>query len=240
MNRSRRAIWLVAAAAGGGVLCLAVALFRLPRPGVASPVPPAAGLRLGPARGGAGDPLFEEEASLRDPTPLFLPTEWNSSEKEIREDKGEAAFAPYEPKPVFNPDKLGLNLPPVVAVPAGPAEALEQNPPGHPFLGMGREEDRVPALAPRSVFVAITVVGNGTRVFSQPVAGLASGLADFPPGEGAWEFLAAVDAAGLVGPLVETVRSGTPADDYFVDYLTETLRVGLRLSPGFYRISVGP
>jgi hypothetical protein len=48
------------------------------------------------------------------------------------------------------------------------------------------------------------------------------------------------DAAGLVGPLVPTIRSGTAADAYFLKYLTESLRVGERLSPGFYRISVGP
>ena len=55
------------------------------------------------------------------------------------------------------------------------------------------------------------------------------------------EFIAAVDTAGLVGPLVPTVRStDADVDDYFGRYLAETLRVGQRLAPGFYRISVGP
>jgi len=53
--------------------------------------------------------------------------------------------------------------------------------------------------------------------------------------------MAAVDPAGLVGPVVPTVRSGvSEVDDYFARYLEETLRVGQRLAPGFYRISVGP
>jgi hypothetical protein len=55
------------------------------------------------------------------------------------------------------------------------------------------------------------------------------------------EFVAAVDAAGLVGPLVPTARSGVDEiDAYFGHYLADTLRVGQRLSPGFYRIVVGP
>jgi len=39
---------------------------------------------------------------------------------------------------------------------------------------------------------------------------------------------------------VQTLRSGTDADGYFLKYLTESLRVGERLSPGFYHISIGP
>ena len=41
------------------------------------------------------------------------------------------------------------------------------------------------------------------------------------------EFMAAVDAAGLVGPVVPTTRSGVAeVDAYFSRYLAETLRVG--------------
>jgi hypothetical protein len=55
------------------------------------------------------------------------------------------------------------------------------------------------------------------------------------------EFVAAVDPAGLVGPLVPTVRSGVEeVDNFFQNYLARTLRVGERLAPGFYRICVGP
>ena len=55
------------------------------------------------------------------------------------------------------------------------------------------------------------------------------------------EFIAAVDAAGLVGSVVPTVSSGAgEVDEYFGRYLADTLRVGQRLAPGFYLISVGP
>jgi hypothetical protein len=55
------------------------------------------------------------------------------------------------------------------------------------------------------------------------------------------EFMAAVDASGLVGPLVLTVHSDVAeVDAYFGRYLAETFRIGQRLEPGFYRICVGP
>jgi hypothetical protein len=55
------------------------------------------------------------------------------------------------------------------------------------------------------------------------------------------EFLAAVDPAGLAAPLTLTTRSGVEdVDTYFQNFLAHTLRVGERLAPGFYRISVGP
>ncbi len=55
------------------------------------------------------------------------------------------------------------------------------------------------------------------------------------------EFLAAVDPAGLVGPPVLMLRSdAADVEAYFGRYLADTLRVGQRLSPGFYRICVGP
>jgi hypothetical protein len=73
---------------------------------------------------------------------------------------------------------------------------------------------------------------------------LAQAITGAPPGKGGWapvEFVARVDAAGLVGPLVVTERSGLEeVDVFFANYLARTLRVGERLAPGFYRICVGP
>jgi hypothetical protein len=65
-----------------------------------------------------------------------------------------------------------------------------------------------------------------------------------PPTTKAWqpmEFLAAVDPAGLVGPLVITEDSRVEeVNTYFRKYLAQTYRIGERLPPGFYRIIVGP
>jgi hypothetical protein len=233
-------MWAVAVAAALAALAVATLLVRVP-PHVGRALAPAAStLRLGPTVGSAADPLFSEDAALRDPAPLFLPTKWNASGKEVTREEPVIVFQPYPAKLLFERDQLRLGLEASTQVPARPAEALEDNPPGNPLRGLGRAEDRVPALARRSAFVTIVEAGSGRRVFSQALTDPPAGIADAPPSGGAWEFMAVVDAAGLVGPLVQTLRSGTDADGYFLKYLTESLRVGERLSPGFYHISIGP
>ena len=57
---------------------------------------------------------------------------------------------------------------------------------------------------------------------------------------GPLEFMAAVDAAGLVRPLVATARSGTAADGFFGHPVGGTSGSGNWLPPGFYRVWVGP
>ncbi len=230
----------MAVAAGLAGLVLTVLLFRAPAPAPARPRTARPSLELGPTKGTAGDPLFAEESSLRDPTPLFLPTEWNSEQKEVVLRAPDSIFPPYGAKPMFSDARLRLDLPPAIAVPASPADALSDNPPGHPFLGLGRVDHVILPLLPRGAFVAIVAADSGMRVFSQELTDVPPDLADAPPEGGAWQFMAAVDPAGLVGPLVPTVRSGTSADRYFLDYLREKLRIGERLPPGFYRISIGP
>jgi hypothetical protein len=114
-------------------------------------------------------------------------------------------------------------------------------------LGLGRGETLVVPLPPRGAFVEIVATRTGRRALSaQAMTQVEKLAADArPPGDRPWqpfEFLAAVDPAGLVGPLVIVEpRSGVEeVDRYFQDYLVQTVRVGERLKPGFYRISVGP
>jgi hypothetical protein len=91
----------------------------------------------------------------------------------------------------------------------------------------------------RGAYVEIAEAGSGRTVFGKAVADAHPPASSLP-----WqpmEFMAAVDSAGLVGSVVPTTRSGVDeVDAYFGRYLVDTLRVGQRLAPGFYRISVGP
>jgi hypothetical protein len=123
-------------------------------------------------------------------------------------------------------------------VPASAAAALADDPPGVPLLGFGRTDEPVTPLAARGAFVEVVAAGGGRPVLAEALTAAA------PPADAPWqpmEFMAAVDAAGLVGPLVATVSSGAgPVDAYFRRYLADTVRIGARLAPGFYRISVGP
>jgi hypothetical protein len=178
-----------------------------------------------------------KKTMLFDLTPLFLPTEFNSSRRPYAPPEPGSTFAGFSFKPTFSDSQIDLHLPPPVDVPSSPAEALVGDPPGAPFIGFGRTDIKTEPLAPRAAYVEITDAQSGRDVYSQAVT-------DARPPSPGWrpmEFMAAVDAAGLVGPPVLTVHSEVAeVDAYFGRYLAESLRIGQRLNPGFYRIRVGP
>ena len=198
--------------------------------------PLATGNPLNPAVG-LVDPGVIKRTMLFDLTPLFLPTEFNSSRTPYVPDEPGSAFAGFPFKPTFSDSQIHLHLPPPAEVPSSPAEALVGDPPGAPFIGFGRVDLKTEPLAPRAAYVEITDTGSGRAVFSQPVNDAHPPTSDWKP----MEFMAAVDSAGLVGPPVLTQHSDVAdVDAYFGQYLSDTLRIGQRLNPGFYRVSVGP
>jgi hypothetical protein len=217
-----------------GVVALLVVALMIKVPEPPAPAPTAA-----PQSVGLVDPVVISSTMLRDPTPLFLPTEFNSSRKDYIPKEPGGAFGGFQPEYVFDPQQLVLNLPLPTAIPASPAESLAGDPPGAPFIGFDRADPVVEPLSPRAAYVEVVDAGTGRSVFGTAVTD-----AHPPQTSVAWqpmEFMAAVDPAGLVGPVISTSRSGVDeVDAYFSRYLAETLRVGQRLAPGFYRISVGP
>lgn len=231
--------WTLAGAIAFGGVALVVALFRAPEnpvraPGAFSPVPPV----LVRADNGI-DVAFDEHKILADPTPLFLPTRWNAARTGVARPEPGATFEDYKPTYVAATVEGGLRLdfPNPVTIAATPVEALADAP-GSLLIGIGRSAMTLPPLSERGAFVEIVADGTGQAVFRQAL------LDARPPSGGAWqplEFLAHVNTMGLVGTLALTRRSGVEGvDDYFQRYLVQTLRVGQRLAPGFYRISVGP
>jgi hypothetical protein len=235
-----RGRWATAVAGGALVLLLVVPLFRAPR----APAPMAP--RVKPSVKLDPSPASRDEARFFDPTPLFLPTKnINAAPPDVKWRELGAAFPDYPSKPSFAAAELRLDslaLPKPVVVPARPAEkpgeVLALAAPGALALGFGRTEAPVAPLTARGAHVEIIAAASGRSMLSRDLATAR------PPGDGTWqpvEFLAAVDAAGLVGSLVLTTRSGVEdVDSYFQNYLVRTLRVGERLAPGFYRICVGP
>jgi hypothetical protein len=105
--------------------------------------------------------------------------------------------------------------------------------------GFGRFEIRMNPLAARGGVVEITALHTGQRVEFESLPPGAS-----PPTAKAWaplEFMAVVEPAGLAVPLV--VVEGSRVDEvdvHFKNFLTQTYRIGQRLNPGFYRITVSP
>lgn len=239
LAQNEGARWGIAATcallAGASILMLFQAPKTVDFP-VNSPAMPMVLLRAGEG----SDAAFDERKILADPTPLFLPTPWNAAQKGVPRPEPGAGFGNFSERlrAAESQTALKLNLPSPITVPATPAEALFEGTPGALMSGFGRSATALPVLAPRGAFVEIVAEGNGRVILRQALADAN------PPGESAWEpleFLIAVDAAGLVGAVSITRRSGAEGvDDYFQRYLAQTLRVGQRLAPGFYRISVGP
>jgi hypothetical protein len=180
---------------------------------------------------------MRDEAILFDLAPLFLPTKWNSTQKESpRQEPG--SLDPYPPKYAFGDNELRLPAR-AVTVPATPTEALAAEPGGSSFPGFGRSPGAILPLAARGGFVEVFAASDGKQV-------LAMALRDAnppAPSTGWWrppEFLVAVDPSGLVGPLILTAGSGSgEVDEYYRNYLAENFRLGDRLRPGFYRVSAG-
>ncbi len=237
MNTTGRQHRWIYATLGGVVALLAISqLFR--GPGVTqvktvkSPPRPAAGIQI--------IPLKKNDTVLTDPTPLYLPTEWNAGQNALpantqREPGG--SFQGYPAKLAFAESELKLRLPAPVTVPARPADAVALDRSSQSFLGVGQVDQVVTQLTDRKAFIEIVDSKSGRQLFSQAIG-------DANPPAGAWEpleFLVAVDPMGMVGPPVLTESSRVAAvDAYFQNYLVKTLHAGQRLAPGFYRVSIGP
>lgn len=225
---------MAGAAAAFLAVAAALSLFRIPPREAPAPARPHPVLGVAPL-----DPLLAEQTGLYDPTPLFLPTRWNSRPAVPAPDPG-AKFGGYPPRYQFTSNELAGILPAPIAVPANAPEALVANPPGNPLEGIGRTDASVPALPARGAFVEVVADGTG-----RPVLTLAAPGASPPGGPTLYrlEFTALVDAAGLAGPLqIDSEGSSAPeaVSAYFERYLSRVLWIGDRLAPGSYRIRVGP
>lgn len=191
-------------------------------------------------------PALRGEAEVFDPMPLFLPTKHNAAPKSVEMPEFGAAFPNYQPKLSFDTSGLrleALSLPKPVADPPSPATApgavLAMPSVGSLAVGFGRTEAAVPALKGRGAYVEVVSASTGRKFVAESLVESARPRSTSP-----WlpmEFVAAVDAAGLLGSLVLTARSGVEeVDAHFQEYLARTWRLGERLPPGIYRIAVGP
>jgi hypothetical protein len=239
---AERSIWLIA---GAGALLAAVSVLwlfsRSPAPSQAVTPPrsvPAVGLTQ--LDSGTTDEKVREQAELFDPTPLFLPTRWNVQPQRlsvgVAREPG-TAFAAFVPKLLFDENALALRFPPVVAIPARPAEVLAVGTPPRPLLGLGRVDLSAEPLAARGGFAEVSSAGTGEPVLAQALPEAAPPAGDWAP----LEFLVAVNAMGLIGPPQLMHSSGNEAvDGYFRAFLAENFRLGARLRPGFFHVRIGP
>lgn len=229
--------WAISGATSAFAVFLLGLLFRAP-----APPPPASSPRLPVVKGvtlvSQHDRVVTDESILLDPTPLFLPTKWNATQRAVAPREIGGRFQGYDtPKLTFAESELKLGLSTPIQTPASVAEAVAEDIRKSPLVGFGRADEVSPPPVSRGPFVEVVSARTGQKVFTLPVAVT-------PPGAATWqpvEYLARVDAAGLVGRPAVTSRSGVDEiDAFFANYLVRTLRIGERLEPGFYRISIGP
>jgi hypothetical protein len=179
--------------------------------------------------------VVADEAALLDKTPLFLPTSWNTSIKDVSLPATvfadfPSAFAYKEGDHsfgVFRSDQEGLN-----------GAILDIEGPNSAFLSFGQKAQNLQVTRRAVGYLEVYSAKDGIAVIREALT------LDLPPGTINWspiELMAVVSAAGLVGPPVSITLSGLEEVDlYFADFLVKVFRIGEKLSPGVYRIVVGP
>jgi|UniRef100_UPI00404B9790 hypothetical protein len=184
--------------------------------------------------------LVAAEAHFLDPTPLFLPTEWNAGQNilpsSVLRDPGQM-FKDYPSRLVFAETSMGLQFPDRIQVPQNSKDTINIVEERAKFQAIGRIDGLPAKLSARGGYLEVSLTGNGEQV-------LAEAVPEMPIPDGNWrpvELMGVVNAAGLVGRLTLVQSSGVvEIDAFYRDYLEKTLLIGARLKPGFYRISVGP
>jgi hypothetical protein len=241
MRVKQRFPWVAVSAVAATLVVGIVAWLQIPSPGrpqSGAPLPALGFTRLDPSH--AADVLAEQLAAY-DPTPLFLPSEMNSSQAlHLSETQrhAEGPFAALKVPLIFTAEKAGLDFPPLVAVPAGPVQGLNLANQQQASLVLGRMESAGKSLAGRGGYLEACEMGSGRVVWTLALPETADGpQGDWQP----MELLGAVSRFGQIGSLVVTVSSGSDeVDEYFCSHLAQKIRIAERLPPGFYAFRVGP
>lgn len=237
--------WAVAAIGAAVVALLVVSVFRAPAIDMPQSAVATKGVEL--RNVSAANAAQADEALMRDLTPLFLPTERNASLARIpKRELGQTFLDIETPRlGIAGADwRFDRGLPPVAAIEGQPVssatalDVLEAAALDAPLAGFGRNEARVAGMIPRGGFIEVVNARDGQTLMAEVVTSAG------PPTRKPWqpfELMATVGPAGLVAPLMLMTRSGVDeVDVFFRNYLARTFRVGERLPPGFYRITVAP
>lgn len=181
--------------------------------------------------------VVSEDAALLDKTPLFLPTELNTAVKEVSLPKTGGIFSDFPPIFAYLESDVGFGG-------AGAAgsifvdDALRLASGAPVALGFGRGSGQTTGIDPRRFCLDILSAKDGALVSREILT------SDPPRGSATWrptEFIALIGSVGLDGPLIPIARSGSDEiDAFYSDFLARKLKRGANLSPGIYRLIVGP
>ena len=181
--------------------------------------------------------VVADEAALLDKTPLFLPTEWNTSIKDVSLPATGGVFADFPSAFAYKEGDHSFGV--LRSDQEGFGDAiLTAEGPNSAFLSFGQKPQSLQLTRREVGYLEVYSAKDGIAVIREALT------LDMPSAAINWspiELMAVVSAAGLVGPPVLITRSGLDEVDlYFADLLVKVLRIGGKLSPGVYRIVVGP
>jgi len=198
--------------------------------------PPEAFVRLTGRGDAAVERMLRERAAYQDATPLFFPTTTNFRAGEKQGGQGTAeVFRDFGEVLQFQGTVPHYGTE-AVTPPATAIELMEKGSEA-PFAGFGQVDSDVSPRESRWAKFEVKSLVDGRLVLSFDI-----GISGSPSGEfDESEFVVKVGPSGLAGALLLTRSSGRVDVDAFVrDYLVKTARIGARLPPGSYRVSVGP
>lgn len=206
-----------------------------------APAAPANQPLLRVAQGGSetADKLLRERAEYFDPTPLFFPTALNSGQGALRESMRRQpgqVFGNFSAKFVSDEQNPRLGVAESAAPVVRLADVVEFGNEA-PFAGIGGTGTMQPSLPQRDGFIEVRALRDGKIIIAQALAEIPVVRADFSP----LQFLVVVSSGGIVAaPVLMTGSGREDIDARMHTYLVKSFRIGERLSPGIYRIVIGP
>lgn len=241
-RKSHRFPWIIATLTAVTIVGGGAFLVKLPQSDM---LPAPVGIKpveLTSLTSASGQEYSGGNTPLQDPVPLYLPTQLNSGQASALSDEGRrepvAAFSSYTPKLLFDEAGPKIGFPSPVQVPVNVVDAYNADQGPRAFRYLGLRSSEVGRASSRLGYLEVAHAGNGELVYRS----------ELPVVEGAptvdWaplQLITAVNSAGLIGSPFVIVGSGVAAfDSWIVDYLASRYRLGERLRPGIYRISLGP
>ena len=235
-------VWLAAGVALAG----RVAFIFWGREEAAVPPPPSHSrprVTVVTETGTGGGPLVKEQMELFDQQPLSMPTEWNAGAQglpeELRRQPGEV-FGMYEPHLAFAAERLEPVFGPGGSIPSNGRDGLRViGAMAGGWAGLGRVDRPVRPAPVRDAALEVRRYAGGQAqvVLRESLRELSQEVRDHD-----WapmEYSIVVAPSGLIGVPTLTVGSGVEAvDAFFGSYLAGDFRLGERVPPGFYRVSV--
>jgi hypothetical protein len=239
MVEKQRFPWVVVAAGVAVMAVAAVTWLQLPEAGAGKgAVATLPVLRLTQIDPTQSKELLAEQLTAYDPAPLFIPSPMNSNEPALPAEARSGAGGPFADIPPELTKTGPMTVQSPVPIPKTPVEGLRLTERTEAPLALARADTQVGQLKGRlGQMQAVSAAGGAVvMVLDLPQA------AGFP--EGDWqplELMGAVTRAGLAGDLVVTTSSGSDEiDEFFRSHLKKNVRIGERLSEGFYALRVGP